>query len=1071
MNTFVENNKEKFCSLIFSTVYLVKSLRNTNINTIEYTKQVDYLDKQSKNKIYSNNEIVYVKNLDKKSQNPYSTNQKWRITQFYDYEGEIIYEIEPYFENNIITNNNNNKILITPDNILSSLEEEKIVENIDTFREKYENSFLLYVIYFCFYNCVTIINKTNVKIINLFLNNQVLFDKLMKKIIDMNKNSFTNLDFEIDIVLPSINNIIKNIQINILKIFNIQSYESICDLNKSKELQDAVVSNILNFTTNYKIQFVKRENYKSNKLNSDLYVFYDSYNKLSIPEIPANIKINYITPYGNNNNIRNSNIINLFNIFCKTFNINSDAMLSVLKYNYNATTNSIINYNKSNLELKSGLTQQNLVKNEAKLQEKVTVSTGGKKSKHNCSKKIYKGGVWPVAALLLAGKSMTAYVAISDVAAAIAAGWAVIPGGGGLIAGGGGAVLMASPVAGVVGVGVAGAASPVWVPIAMGGAAVLAGGYGVYNYLSPNVAEDIMGETKPIINDAEIKEEIRQENRNKQIEGQKLADAKALIPQPGQQARIADREEKQKERSAAKIEEEAKIVKEVVQEAKAAEKKAIRQENRNQQIEGQKLADAKALIPQPGQEKLIEKRERKQKKKMDAKMVKEAENRNQQIEGQKLADAKALIPQPGQEKFITEREEKQEKRTAANVFKFNNPAYNPTIQTPEIGTSANPHWPYNNNLYDSTYKDSTYKLTDYGLETGTNQNLGLSYDPTIQPPKIGTSANPDWPYNNNLYDSTYKDSTYKLTDYGLETGTNQNLGLSYDPTIQPPKIGTSANPDWSYYNNLYDSTYKDSTYKLTDYGLETGTNQNLGLSYDPTIQPPKIGTSANPDWSYYNNLYDSTYKDSTNKLTDYGLETGTNQNLGLSYDPTIQPPKIGTSANPDWSYYSTNQPKGVPQLNTNNDFNNYNKFLPAGEKQTMPQQDFTDLSTVFSLGVFAIAGICIAKKMGNRSHSEQKKPKANKQSPSEQKKPKANKQSPLDEKKTKENIDLYTEQKKQSPLDEKKTKENIDLYSHIKSTTYNVSQQHKEPSRGGKTRKRKIKRKKSIKKRKYNLHP
>ena len=248
MSTFVEKNKEKICSLIFSTIYLVKSLRNKNIKTIEYTKQVDYLDKQFINKIYANNEIVYVKNLDEKIQKKYNKSQKWRIIQFYDYEGEFMYEIEPYFESNIITNNT--KISVRPDKILSSTEEEKIVEDVNTFREKYENSFLLYVIYFCFYNCVAIINKTNVKIINLFLNNQILFDKLMKKIIDMNKSYFTDLNFDMNNLLPSINNIIKNIQINILRIFNIQSDESICDLSKSKQLQEIVMTNIMNFTTN-----------------------------------------------------------------------------------------------------------------------------------------------------------------------------------------------------------------------------------------------------------------------------------------------------------------------------------------------------------------------------------------------------------------------------------------------------------------------------------------------------------------------------------------------------------------------------------------------------------------------------------------------------------------------------------------------------------------------------------------------------------------------------------------------------------------------------------------------------
>jgi hypothetical protein len=655
MSTFVEKNKEKLCSLIFSTIYLVKSLRNKNIKNIEYTKEVVYLNSQFINKIYANNEIVYVKNLDEKIQKKYNKNQKWRIIQFYDYEGEFIYEIEPYFESNIITNNT--KISVTPDKILSSIEEEKIVEDVNTFREKYENSFLLYVIYFCFYNCVTIISKSNAKIINLFLNNQILFDKLMKKIIDMNKRYFTDLNFDMNNLLPSINNIIKNIQINILRIFNIQSDESICDLSKSKQLQEIVMTNIMNFTSNYKIQFVKKEIYESNKLNSDLSVFYESYNKLSIPEIPANIKLNYITPYGKN--ISESNSIDLFNIFCKTFNINSDAMLSVLKYNYNASTNSLINYNKSKLQLKTGLTQKERtdmkINTNSNLKE-LSVSSGGKKSKkknrkskHNGSKKIYKGGLWAVAGLAAAAQGITGYIAASEVAAAIAAGCSVVAPGGGLIAGGGGAVLMAAPMAAV--------SSPVWIPIAMGGA-VLAGGYGLYNYFSPDVAEAIMEEAENIIDPEQLNA------------AQAIRESNAKMIQEAREAEIAQKV--------------------------AAEKQGQRQA----QIEGQKQADIRAREVQPGREEFDANREFKQKERLEAREAEIAQNmvaekqaqRQEQIERQTQADIRARELQPGQEESIANREAKIDARRAANEFNWNNPPYKSTYQPPELGTSANPDW-------------------------------------------------------------------------------------------------------------------------------------------------------------------------------------------------------------------------------------------------------------------------------------------------------------------------------------------------------------------------------------------
>jgi len=543
MTSFIENNKEKFCSLIFSIIYLVKSLRNTNIKNIEYTKQVDYLDKQFVNKIYSNNEIIYVKNLDEKIQKKYTSNQKWIITQFYDYEGKYMYEIEPYFENRVLTNTT--KILITPDKIVNSTMEEKNVEDINTFREKYENSFLLYVIYFCFFNCVTTISKTNAKIINVFLNEPILFNKLMKKIVNMNKNYFTDLNFEMNNVLPSINKIIINIQLNILKIFNIQSDELICDLTKSKELQQTVMSNVMNFTTNYKLQFVKKENYDFTKINTDLSLFYEAYNKLIIPEIPANIKINYKTPYVNNKNISisESKDIDFFNIFYKTFNLNSDAMLSVLKYNCNASTNSLINYNKSKLELKSGLTQQE--RNDMKINtttnlKELAVSSGGKKSKHNkskhkkskhkFSKKIYKGGVVAVSALGATG----GYILATELSAAASAGYAMV-GTGVSYLGGVPVVLVALKAAGAASMG----------PVA-GVALVLVGSYGLYDSYRREDAKLLAAEAENIASEmgginTEAQDNSFDFSQIKEAEPQKIGEQDRI--QQGEQDRLQQGEQ------------------------------------------------------------------------------------------------------------------------------------------------------------------------------------------------------------------------------------------------------------------------------------------------------------------------------------------------------------------------------------------------------------------------------------------------------------------------------------------------------------------------------------------------
>jgi hypothetical protein len=657
MNTFVENNEENFFKIIFSTIYLVRSLRNTNIKTIEYTKCIDYKNTNFINKIYANNEIIYVKNLDEKIQKKYNRNQKWRIIQFYDYNDEFMYEIEPYFENRI-TLNNTNKIVITSDKILSSIPEEKIVEDINTFREKYENTFLLYIIYFCFYNCIPIINKNNLKILNFILNNQILFDKLIKKIIDMNKIYFTNLNFDMNNLLPSINNIIKNIQINILKIFNIQSNELIFDLSKSKDVQKVIMTNIMDLTTNYKIQFFQKENYENSVAISDLSLFYESYDKLKIPEIPVNIKINYKIPY--DRNISESKNIDIFNIFCKTFNINSDAMLSVLKYNFNASTNYLINY-QSKLELKSGLTQQEQINMKIvpnfNLKE-LSVSTGGKKSKKNkkrnkrrISKKIYKGGLWAVEALTLAAQGVTGYIPASDVAAAIAAGCTVVaPGAAATILGGTQAILMSAPAVASATATVAVATSvPVWGPAAAIGGVILASGYGLYSYFnyddddSPDDRPDMMREAENIINSIK---------KNKELT-----------------------------------------------ETEIEEKQAKREEKRKAQIEAQTQADITALEPQPKQEELIAKKEAKQKARIEAREAQIAQNkaaqkqakRDAQIAAQKQADIVSLEPQPGQEELLVKREAKADARRLANEFAWNNPPYKSTYQ-PISGISENPEW-------------------------------------------------------------------------------------------------------------------------------------------------------------------------------------------------------------------------------------------------------------------------------------------------------------------------------------------------------------------------------------------
>ena len=189
--------------------------------------------------------------------------------------------------------------------------------------------------------------------------------------------------------------------------------------------------------------------------------------------------------------------------------------------------------------------------------------------------------------------------------------------------------------------------------------------------------------------------------------------------------------------------------------------------------------------------------------------------------------------------------------------------------------------------------------------------------------------------------------------------------------------------------------------------------------------------------------------------------------------------ETGMCSLPDVPYYSTHQPQGVPQLNMNNDFNNYNKFLPAGEQQMlMSQQDFTDFSTVSSLAVLGIAGIYFAKKMMTKSPPPPKP----KSKPESKKKNsvKADKLNESFEPPKYEDVDLYSSIKEQTPnkplsfpsvpsLPLPSVPTNVPVSLPIeKKIAITTSGEAVEV--GGKTRKRKRKRtKKYTKKRKYKM--
>jgi hypothetical protein len=675
MSSFVENNKDKFCSVIFSIIYLVKSLRNTNIKNVEYIKNLEYVDKNFKKKIHLNGEIIYVKNLDEKTKKIYGRSQKWIIVQFYDYkdEGGFMYEIEPYFENKIITGNN--KILISQDKIVDQ-EEDILVDDINSFREKYENSFLMAIIYLCFINCISIIEKKNKNALNTIMNSMML-DKLVKKIIDLNKSYFDDLNFDASTVLPSINNIIKNIQINILKIFNVQSADDlICDLSKSENLKQETLSNVTNFTTNYNIQFVKNENYNSNKLNTDLSSFYDSHDIFKLPEFPSRIKIKYVKPYKNKNE---SEQIDLFNVFYRSFKINSDAMLSVLRYNSNAVTNSIITYKRED-SYKSQLTgltpeeikNMNNVPNDVRFKE-LLASSGGKKSKKNKhikgskkSKKIYKGGIVENLALIMANKLVEGaicYLPTTDAAIAMSQGLVQATGGGMSYIDGAQViqVVVNNPVVATAAAGIVGSAATVTaIPAVLVGAAIIGtvtGLYGLFGGGGQEISQIREGER--IAREAEQANAI-EANEHRRAERESL---------------LAEREN---------IREGTRIAEEAEQ-ANAIEANELRRGNREIR-EGRRIA-----------------REAEEANAIEANEHRRAERDSRLAERENIREGTRIAREAEEANAIEANEHRRAERTEMNdrinESRFYNPAYRSTFKALE--TSENPDWGLNQPSYDN----------------------------------------------------------------------------------------------------------------------------------------------------------------------------------------------------------------------------------------------------------------------------------------------------------------------------------------------------------------------------------
>jgi hypothetical protein len=415
----LEKYHDNFYELVFSILYLVKSLRNADITNITYIENVDYNDSNFQKKIFMVNEIIYVTGGGIRG---FKDNQKWRVLQFYDNNGVYSYDIEPYNENGTPTQI---KQLITPDR-MRSIDEDKTTVTSFVFREKYENKFLLCVIYLCFVYCFSLMTED----IKDSLMGTSEFNKLMKTVISENMYLFNDLSFS-ENLKEKIELIMVTIQKSILKQFNIDSDKLIGLMNYDPK-------KLMTLLGNYKLKFTNTKNTNNTTLKTDLYNYYESCDIFKLPELPTDFQVLYNTNTKSNN-------INLFNILCTAFHIEPDAMLSVARYNLNNTLNDINNFNSNKSTSLTGLKMEEIMKEKVEIpnvfNKALTMRAGKKKiRKTKNNKKKYKGGVVLVSMIGSAALGTTFYIAAADYAAFVAAGYVSV--GSGLTYFAGGTMLM-----------------------------------------------------------------------------------------------------------------------------------------------------------------------------------------------------------------------------------------------------------------------------------------------------------------------------------------------------------------------------------------------------------------------------------------------------------------------------------------------------------------------------------------------------------------------------------------------------------------------------------------------------
>jgi len=304
-------------------------------------------------------------------------------------------------------------------NLLNTKQSE--AQNITTldFRNKYENSFLLVMIYLCMTDCAYYLAKQsyfsgkNKHKLTSLLNTKHVLDNIYNVIKLQEKdetdiNIFTNISFDANMktkIIQIIDKLYKQIFSSIVNDETMMTSRFVnneilmYDFLKEKENQDSQINKyITSFYKNYGFKFTSSDS----KIKANLSDYFKTANLSELPDVP------YTLQFVSKSAIKDQ--FNLLDILCQSLNVDVDMMKNTLKTQYSKVLAQPNIDNKLSYSfMKTGTPMiNNYMTLNNNSQKHVNVGGTRKKNqrkKQNTKKAFMKGGVWTTAAIIAAVKA------------------------------------------------------------------------------------------------------------------------------------------------------------------------------------------------------------------------------------------------------------------------------------------------------------------------------------------------------------------------------------------------------------------------------------------------------------------------------------------------------------------------------------------------------------------------------------------------------------------------------------------------------------------------------------------